>query len=157
MEEDWTTVSHKKKKSSKPQGLHSSNNQSEENRGYPHQNWDPVVRRASHSNSKPNPRTSQIESIAKYNAGKNTQTKSVNQAKLERQIDNDEYEQPKVSTNLKIQLQQARVAKKWTQKDLAKACNFPLNKVIAYENGSAIPIPSEIVEMGKQLGVHLHK
>jgi putative transcription factor len=60
-----------------------------------------------------------------------------------------------VTHSLQLQLQQARAAKGWTQKQLAQACSIPDTTVRDYENGRAIPNPQDIVKMSRALGVTL--
>ena len=51
----------------------------------------------------------------------------------------DEFNVAKVSTELKRAIQQARTAKKMSQKELASALNVPKQDIIKYENGTIIP------------------
>jgi putative transcription factor len=60
-----------------------------------------------------------------------------------------------VTYNLKIQLQQARQAKKWNQKQLATACSLPESVIRDYENGRAIPRSQDLIKMSRVLGVIL--
>lgn len=86
----------------------------------------------------------------------NKQNKSnSNASKIEQQIENDEFELPKVNHNLQLQLQQARQAKNMTQKQLAQAANLTESVVKSYETGKAVPSQNDINKMSKALGVTL--
>ncbi len=66
----------------------------------------------------------------------NISTKSNKQKELE----SDELVVPKkIDTNLKKSIQQARAANKMSQKQLATALNIPVQTIVQYENGKAIP------------------
>src|SRR3972149_7325593 len=70
----------------------------------------------------------------------NKQNKSnVTAANIERKMEEDKFELPKVSHNLQLQMQQARQAKSWTQKQLAQASNLQESIVKSYESGKAVP------------------
>ena len=125
---------------------------------YPHQNWEPVILRSR------KPQTKQVKKSEpsgpvelKYNAGKNTQKKStINANRVEQAIDEEEnLSVPTISYSLQIQLQQGRLQKGWTQKQLANECQLPEHTVKNYENGSIIPNAQDMVKMGRALGVTL--
>lgn len=97
-----------------------------------------------------------VNNNMKYNAGKNVQNKNrPNTKKIEEKIDEDDFSLPKVTGKLCVQLQQARLAKNMTQKQLAQACNMNDGIIRDYENGSAIPNPNDLVKMSKVLDVTL--
>ena len=52
---------------------------------------------------------------------------------------NDIIVPKKINLNLKKAIQQARLANKISQKDLAIKLNVPLQMIVQYENGKAIP------------------
>lgn len=85
----------------------------------------------------------------------NRQSNNVNSANIERKMENDTYELPKVSHNLQQQLQKARQNKSWTQKELAQKCNLTESVVKSYESGKAVPTQSDIDKMSKALGIRL--
>ena len=52
---------------------------------------------------------------------------------------NDDFSHQKIPLELKLSIQQARNARKMTQKQLATQMNLPVSMIINYENGKAIP------------------
>jgi len=90
----------------------------------------------------------------KHGAGgnKSAHTASVNAKKIE---ESDELKHNKVDKNLSKAIQQARMAKKMTQKDLATKINEKPQVVGEYESGKAIPNGQIIVKMERVLGVKL--
>ena len=62
---------------------------------------------------------------------------------------------PKVSVELKTAIQQGRLIKKLSQKDLAQKLNLPVSIIIDYEKGTAIPNNSFIAKLEKILEVKL--
>ena len=109
---------------------------SEEN-VFKHQDWNEVVLR------KP------IE-VKNNNPSLNQKTKS--QYLLE---SNDIIAPPKTNKELKLAIQQARIAKKWSQKELATQLNTTIQIISQYENGKAIPNNAFISKLEKKLGVKL--
>lgn len=85
----------------------------------------------------------------------NKQKDQVNSMSVEKKIDNDTFEIKKVSRDLQLQIQQARMAKKWDQKKLADECQLPVTTIRDYENGSIVPSSKDLVTIGKVLGIHL--
>lgn len=81
----------------------------------------------------------QVETTKKYNAGGNKSAATASMAKLENETDVFEHE--KVSSELKKQIQQARLAKKLTQAQLAQMINEKPQIINEYESGKAIPNP----------------
>ena len=61
----------------------------------------------------------------------------------------------KTNKELKIAIQQARIAKKWSQKELATQLNTTIQIISQYENGKAIPNNAFISKLEKKLGVKL--
>jgi putative transcription factor len=121
------------------------------------QDWTVVVLKPKH---KKVPQSSREKADAprepKYNAGKNIQKQQVTSArKIEEKVDDGDLTLPSVTRNLQLQIQQARQAKKMTQKQLAQASNLLETVVKSYENGSAIPNSQDLIKMGKVLGVTL--
>ena len=95
-----------------------------------HQDWEPVILR------KP--------------------IKIVNKPKGPKQPkDGDEFNIPKITSEFKKALTQARMLKKISQKDLAKALNVQAQDIVKYENGKAIPNNQFISKIEKYLGVKL--
>jgi len=62
---------------------------------------------------------------------------------------------PLLSRHRRLAIQQARMAKKMTQKDLAAACCEPVTVINSYEAGKAIPSGQLIAKLERVLGVKL--
>ena len=89
---------------------------------------------------------------------KNTRTPNhdgIRAHKIEENAEEGNLKIETVSLDLQTRIKNARLAKKLTQKDLAKACNLPANDIQRYENGTAIPNQSELNKMSRILGVGL--
>eukprot|EP00766_Chilomastix_caulleryi_P005051 gnl/Chilomastix_caulleri/645.p1 GENE.gnl/Chilomastix_caulleri/645~~gnl/Chilomastix_caulleri/645.p1 ORF type:complete len:133 (+),score=42.74 gnl/Chilomastix_caulleri/645:65-463(+) len=69
--------------------------------------------------------------------------------------DQDTFVVERVPQNLKMAIQQARVAKGWTQKEFAMKVSVQLTVINSYENGTAIPNNQLIARMEKILGTKL--
>jgi len=67
----------------------------------------------------------------------------------------DELKHEKVNRSLSKAIQQARMAKKMTQKDLATAINEKPQIIGDYESGKAIPNGEIIVKIERKLGCKL--
>ena len=91
----------------------------------------------------------------KHGAGGNASAHSgagINARKIE---ESEELKHNKVDRNLSKAIQQARMAKKMTQKELATKMNEKPQVVGEYENGKAIPNGQIISKMERILGVKL--
>lgn len=91
----------------------------------------------------------------KFGAGSNSSAHSggaVNARKIE---ESDDLKMKRVDVNLSKAIQQARMAKKMTQKDLATKINEKPQVVAEYENGKAVPNGQIIVKIERELGVRL--
>lgn len=129
------------------------------------QDWEPVVirKKAPQSGqSAKDPRAlaaairsgAQVETVAKYGGGQNKNAGGgSNMAKLENDTENLSH--AKVSTELKKMIQQARLAKKMSQQQLATAINEKPQVVQEYENGKAIPNQQVLGKLERALGVKL--
>merc|ERR1719253_1618695 len=95
-----------------------------------------------------------VQTERKYGAGGNASahTASVNARKIE---ESDELKIQKVDKSLSKAIQQARMAKKMTQKDLATKINEKPQVIGEYENGKAIPNGQIIVKIERALGCKL--
>merc|ERR1719310_2259469 len=95
-----------------------------------------------------------VQTEKKYGAGGNASahTASVNARKIE---ESDELKHNKVDKSLSKAIQQARMAKKMTQKELATKINEKPQVIGEYENGKAIPNGQIIVKIERILGVKL--
>mmetsp|Transcript_6569 Transcript_6569/g.9930 ORF Transcript_6569/g.9930 Transcript_6569/m.9930 type:complete len:149 (-) Transcript_6569:24-470(-) len=101
-------------------------------------------------------RSGNISTERKFAAGEN---KSVHAStgKNMRKLDEEteEFKHDRVDRSLALAIQQARLAKKMTQKALATAINEKPQIVGEYESGRAIPNPQMIGRMERALGVRL--
>lgn len=71
-------------------------------------------------------------------------------------LDDDNPEAPKIiSHSIKMQIQQARMAKNLTQKQLAQQTNLTVNIISQYESGKTIPDKSVLLKLSRYLGVKL--
>ena len=112
-------------------------NKMSEDNGFHHQDWNEVILR------KP------VE-IKKNEHNPNQKSKA--QQLLE---GNDIVAPLKTNKELKIAIQQGRIAKKWSQKELATQLNTTIQIISQYENGKAIPNNAFISKLEKKLGVKL--
>lgn len=67
----------------------------------------------------------------------------------------DEFKHPIIGKQLSREIQQARLSKSWTQKELACAINEKPQVIQLYESGAAIPNPQILNKLDRVLGVHL--
>lgn len=129
-----------------------------------HQDWTPVVLNQRVKNgalsrdSQVNVarrRGENVESIKKFTAGQNKTGKQPvpNAAKLDE--DTGDYHIERVSHTFAQALQQARMAKKWTQAQLAQQINEKASLINDYERGSAIPNGQIVARLNRALGVRL--
>ncbi|KAL3784734.1 hypothetical protein ACHAW5_001601 [Stephanodiscus triporus] len=91
----------------------------------------------------------------KFGSGSNSSAHSgsaVNARKIE---ESEDLKLKKVDVTLSKAIQQARMAKKMTQKDLATKINEKPQVVAEYENGKAVPNGQIIVKIERELGVRL--
>ena len=118
-----------------------------------HQDWDPVVIRKTKTGTAAQ-RAGQTTSRTKYNAGKNSNTYQPQNAR--KIAEEEQTSAPATVTHeLKMKIQQARMAKGWTQKKLAQMTNIQHKIIQSYENGKAIPNPKDLGVIGRALGVQL--
>ena len=124
--------------------------------GFDHQDWNPVIlkkttQQLKEMNKKNN--SSTIISNKNYNANSNTS----NISKKVLDDDNDDFKVETVSRSLSVQIQQARNAKKMSQKELAQQLCTQPSIIQSYENGKATPDGAFLAKMSKILGVKLKK
>jgi ribosome-binding protein aMBF1 (putative translation factor) len=62
---------------------------------------------------------------------------------------------PEITFSLQKAIQQARLAQKWSQKDLAQKLNVPVSTINQYENGTAVPNNLFIATMEKLMNTML--
>lgn len=116
-----------------------------------HQDWKPVVLRRTLTKQE---KIQQGEGVVEKRvmAGKNNATKNVNARKIE---DDENYRPPTVTFDLKMQIQQARSKKNWTQAELAQKCNLPVNVIQNYERGTGVVDTNHLNKLNNVLGVKL--
>ncbi|KAF4712192.1 multiprotein-bridging factor 1, partial [Perkinsus olseni] len=127
------------------------------------QDWDTVVfdkRRPGKTSDKKavNAARRSGEDVAvekKFGGGQNLSLKSVcpNATKLDK--DAEVFRHARVSTEFKTALQQARLNKKMSQADLAKAINEKPSVINEYESGKAIPNGAIVQKLNRALGSRL--
>lgn len=117
-----------------------------------HQDWSPIVVRRSELPGAPRP----TETVKKVTGGINKQTDRPSGA-MRKIEETESYKEPAKSTlEMANTIQRARLDKKpdpMSQQDLDKACGFPKGTVAAYENRTAIIIPTQTQKMSVVLGV----
>jgi len=59
----------------------------------------------------------------------------------------------RVNASISKRIVELRLARRWTQANLAQAINEQLATVRTYENGSAIPSPAVLAKLARALGV----
>jgi putative transcription factor len=84
---------------------------------------------------------------------KSASSQVIKMAKLANDHESTKVE--KVSPTLQKLIQQTRLAKKWTQKDLANKVNMNVADIQKYENGTAIPKQDQILKLQRVLGTKL--
>eukprot|EP00210_Caulerpa_lentillifera_P000944 g914.t1 len=90
------------------------------------------------------------------NAGTNkVSTSGAGKNSLKLENETEEFHHERVSSDLKKTIQQARIAKKMTQAQLAQAINEKLHVVQEYESGKAIPNGQVLNKLSRVLGVSL--
>eukprot|EP00771_Trimastix_marina_P000560 gnl/Trimastix_PCT/1579.p2 GENE.gnl/Trimastix_PCT/1579~~gnl/Trimastix_PCT/1579.p2 ORF type:complete len:149 (-),score=29.68 gnl/Trimastix_PCT/1579:34-456(-) len=131
------------------------------------QDWNPVVVRKNRgppggrqANSKVAQQARQqgaeVDTVRRYGGGTNRRANpSINMRKLDSNDDDEEVALPSMDRNVALEIQRARLAKKWTQADLARRINEKQSVVNDYESGRCIPNPQILSKMRRQLGVRL--
>mmetsp|Transcript_4699 Transcript_4699/g.10355 ORF Transcript_4699/g.10355 Transcript_4699/m.10355 type:complete len:144 (+) Transcript_4699:92-523(+) len=99
----------------------------------------------------------EVETNKKFSAAENKSAHSVvpNAKKLDE--DHETFRHQTVSHDFKIALQQARIAKKMTQAQLASQINEKPSVINDYESGRAIPNGNIVGKLNRALGVRLPK
>lgn len=94
--------------------------------------------------------------FTKHNAGRNQQNKRYQDAtKIEQDAEEGNLKINTINHNLRMEIQQARQRKKWTQKEFAQLCSLPLSVIRSYEKGTAPPNQNQLRAMSKVLGITL--
>ena len=91
----------------------------------------------------------------RYGAGGNASAHSATSMSARKLEESEELVHASVPKTLSKAIQQARMAKKMTQKDLATAINEKPQVISEYENGKAIPNGQIIVKIERKLGCKL--
>ncbi|PSC68031.1 multi -bridging factor 1b [Micractinium conductrix] len=130
------------------------------------QDWDQVVIRKKAPNSAAAKNPAAVNAAIRAGAEVETVKKVVTNASAARgpiksavKLENDTntFEHDRVSSELKKQIQSARLAKKLTQAQLAQMINEKPQLINEYESGKAIPNPQILSKMSRVLGVTLKK
>ncbi|CAF1023524.1 unnamed protein product [Rotaria magnacalcarata] len=96
----------------------------------------------------------QIDTAKKYAAGNNKQHESAkNTAILDRET--EELHHDRINPDVARAIQQARIAKEWTQADLARHVNEKQQVINEYEQSKAIPNQQILSKLERCLGVKL--
>lgn len=104
---------------------------------YPHQDWKPVV-------------------LKKSQPTKHIQKRDGN--KERKKIESDDPEPLKtLGLSAAKQIQQARLSKKWSQKDLANKLNIKPNLIKDYETGKVVPNPQILNKINRLLGIKIQR
>jgi len=96
----------------------------------------------------------QVEAVKKFNSGKNVnKAQPSNAKKLESET--EELAHNRLGHDVALKIQQARLAMKMTQKELATKINEKPSIINEYESGRAIPNNQIMVKLERALGVKL--
>lgn len=96
-----------------------------------------------------------MQSDERHGAGGNASAHTATSMSARKLEESDEMKHDKVDKSLSKAIQQARMAKKMTQKDLATAINEKPQIIGEYENGKAIPNGQIISKIERKLGCKL--
>ena len=131
------------------------------------QQWEPVVWRKSAPSGQAAKSTAAVNQARRTNDNVETSKKESaasnrsshasvpNARKLDEHAET--FRHQTVSHDFKLALQQARLAKQWTQAQLAASINEKASVVNDYESGRAIPNGVVVVRINRALGVQLPK
>jgi putative transcription factor len=121
------------------------------------QDWEKrVIKKGAPKTIEEKLKTGAAVKISRQGPNKQDTGATILSSKVANDFDPENISKPATSTlELKLALQQARTAKKWTQTKLDQACNFPSGTVKDYENGTAVISPIQLNKMNTVLGVKL--
>ena len=127
------------------------------------QDWAPVatgpVRKATgaKSNAAMNSlkRAGLVSAEKRYGAGGNASAHSATTMSARKLEESEDLKHATVNKSLSKAIQQARMSKKMSQKELATAINEKPQVIAEYENGKAIPNGQIIVKIERKLGCKL--
>lgn len=74
-------------------------------------------------------------------------------AKMEREIEEGNVKLPTVPMELRLEIQQGRQKKGWTQQQLAGEISEPVELIKKYENGSIVPVGAVLGKIKRALGI----
>lgn len=98
-----------------------------------------------------------VETLKKEQGGSNKAHAGPIKSAIKLENETEVFQHETVSSELKKQIQQARLAKKLTQAQLAQQINEKPQIINDYESGKAIPNPQILSKMSRVLGVTLKK
>lgn len=126
--------------------------------GNTHQDWKPVVLNPNGINKggkgANGSKTSSGTTSINRGGGANRQSTNSGTRALDKADGSEGFHLPKVSREFRIELAQARQAKKLTQKELAQRCSLPAATIQSYENGSGMPNGQVITKINRVLGTN---
>eukprot|EP00762_Andalucia_godoyi_P007706 ANDGO_07993.mRNA.1 Multiprotein-bridging factor 1b len=100
-------------------------------------------------------RGADVETMKKMTTGNKNHVAPSSAARIEAQDEEGDFHHKSLSLSVRQRIQQARLAKKWTQAELAKAINEKATVINDYEAGKAIPNPQVLNKLEKVLGQRL--
>lgn len=102
-------------------------------------------------------RSGQVETEKKYGGGGNSGDASAVYARKLDEMDHEDLSLPKPTLSFSRALQQARAAKKMSQKDLAQRLNVKPTLINELESGKGIAPPQLVQKINRVLGCTLPK
>lgn len=160
-DDGWITVGARRKtpkqKSTKEELDYQYNNESNYSR-YSHQDWKPVVLKSQQPTTSTSKKQLPEQLVRKEKSKSTGLVPVIGSAIKIDSVTGDEYDDmhiPKTSHSTAQKIQQARVAKKLTQAQLAIQCNLPASIIRDYENGTGTPNPEHFAKISRVLGVSL--
>lgn len=153
MDEDgWTKVEYKKKHPVKNKATSDETNYGT-GMFVDHQQWGrTILKGGSYQKKKPNP---DIDNTVAKGVSNKQHVNHTNINKIEKKIDEGDLSHRKISQNLRLAIQKGRTEKKWTQDELAKHSQVPINDIRNYEKGVGIPDPQIVQKIGRALDIKL--
>lgn len=137
---EWTTVKYKKQKAKKSNTNYYSQPTVNESTQNDFQDWDTqVIQRR--QPTRPKLSQSHLREGQYVSLNKGIQNKATNyDAQRMRKLDQEDetFRHKKVDRRFSLKVQQARLVRKLTQKQLAQKLNLPVDVITKYENGTAI-------------------
>jgi len=145
MDEEWTTVTYKKKRTNKKKSIPKPK---EIIRSF----YDSPVTVLHRRNPLPSEKRKKGPAVKRFRpAGRDTK----NMSKIAEET--EDFSHKKLTHLFKLSLMKARINKNLTQEKLANLINVKKNIIISYESGSAIPDSNIVNKLQQVLGVKLPK